>query len=183
MLFRSLKILKILVENGADLNARVTPRYPLATPELGYSALMVACFKNVQDWDRHEMVRYMLDHGADPSVRDSKGRTAAHFATKNCYLKSLTLLATDSVLDMKTYYNQTLMDVAKQFKHAECINVLKSAYVWRSRRVLIMCIMCYRDDLRFLSNPGKNWLVDRRVIRRLGHIMSSYVMGMVVRFI
>ena len=61
---------------------------------------------------------------------------------------------------------------------------------WRSRRVLIMSIMkttkrhetsdaSITDDIDDISKI----LLNRRCVKQWGYIMSSYVMGMVVRFV
>ena len=85
-------------------------------------------------------------------------------------------------MDIKTKVGSTPIGLVKSFGHhrTECFAVLKSAYIWRARRVLIMCIV--KTAVTPIRNSDER-LLDYRVIRRLGLIMSSYVMGMVVRFI
>ena len=118
--------------------------------------------------------------------------TAAFVALHYRNVESLTLVAVDDVLEIKNNDNRTLMDLAVKYDYPECIAVLKSASTWKYRRVFILCIMfCGLDDIlrtdslrtKDRYSKDKHWLVDRRVVRRLGNIMSSYVGGMIVRFI
>jgi uncharacterized protein len=60
----SCDVARLLV--GADVNAQ---------NELGLTPSMQAVSNN-----RPEVVRYLLEQGADPTVQDSRGRTALDFA-------------------------------------------------------------------------------------------------------
>ena len=60
---------KYLIERGADVNAQ--------SKKKRVSSLMLAAV-----WDNVELVEYLLDHGADPSLTDIFGRTARLLAEK-----------------------------------------------------------------------------------------------------
>lgn len=68
-----------LITNGADIN----------TPEsfVGYSPLMLACGDNDE-----ELVKILLDHGADVSIKSKNGLTALINASKNNKKKICELL-------------------------------------------------------------------------------------------
>ena len=166
---RQLHILKILVEYGADLN--------LLTKDQQNSLIVACC--GIKDINLN-IAKYLLANGADPSIINKYGSTAAHYAAQCDSPECLRLVVVDDVLDKQDRWHKTVMDWAVECNINDCVDVLNSAYVWRSRRVLIMCIV------KTLVPPIRNCderLLDTRVIRRLGLIMSSYVMGMVTRFI
>jgi len=58
-----------LLENGAEVNVQ--------SKKKGITALMLAAV-----WDNVELVQLLLEHGADPNLRDSSGRTAKLLAQK-----------------------------------------------------------------------------------------------------
>jgi len=58
-----------LLDNGADVNVQSKKR--------GVTALMLAAV-----WDNVELAQILLDHGADPQLTDSFGRTAKLLAEK-----------------------------------------------------------------------------------------------------
>ena len=62
------EIVKLLIAAGADPNKRMR--------DDGSSPLIVA-----SEHENADMVRYLLDHGADPKLRDSNGRAAFDVAT------------------------------------------------------------------------------------------------------
>jgi ankyrin repeat protein len=66
---RSVPIARLLLEHGAPVNARQ------GRGSLGFTPLMEAAFNGQLD-----MVETLLSHGADPSLRDEEGRTAADHA-------------------------------------------------------------------------------------------------------
>ena len=166
---KKLHILKILVEYGADLNM---------TSKNSPTPLMIACW-STNDINQN-IVKYLLENGADPSIKNGDGQTAAHYAVMHNNPEGLRLVAVDEVLDIRTNKGNTPMEWAIKHNIPKCVDVLNSAYVWRARRVLIMCIV--KTAVTPIRNSDER-LLDYRVIRRLGLIMSSYVMGMVVRFI
>lgn len=59
---------EILLQNGADINAR-------DVSSEGTTALMLCCEKCPAD-----TVRFLLDHGADPSIRDNVAKSALDYA-------------------------------------------------------------------------------------------------------
>jgi ankyrin repeat protein len=59
----------LLLESGADVNFQSKKR--------GVTALMIAAV-----WDNTELVQILLDHGADPQLTDTFGRTAKLLAQK-----------------------------------------------------------------------------------------------------
>lgn len=65
--FKKLDLVKILVENGADVN--------LCSKKKNYHPLMYACNK-----DCPEIVKYLLEKGADPNIKSNTGWTVLMFA-------------------------------------------------------------------------------------------------------
>ena len=64
--------LKILIEAGADINARGNHRTtPLIECVSGY----------LRDENRRRILQLLLESGADPDLRDEWGRTALHYAS------------------------------------------------------------------------------------------------------
>jgi uncharacterized protein len=74
-----LDVVKVLVNKGANVNARSTFN--------GETALMKAVMT-----DHREIVRYLLDHGAQVDVKDNNGSTALFHAAYFNRLQSLELL-------------------------------------------------------------------------------------------
>lgn len=58
------KIAQLLIENGADLN--------IQERDHGYSVLHMAA-----DFNDQQKMRFFLDHGANPGLKDNDGKTAA----------------------------------------------------------------------------------------------------------
>jgi uncharacterized protein len=69
---RSVPIARLLLERGAPVNARQ------GTGDLGFTPLMEAAFNGQTD-----MVDLLLAYGADPTLRDDHGLTAADHARRN----------------------------------------------------------------------------------------------------
>ena len=67
----NLELVKILIENGADVNVKDV---------LGQTALFNACENG-----NRELLEYMIKHGADVNVADKEGKTLLYFAKKNKY--------------------------------------------------------------------------------------------------
>ena len=63
-------IIKLLVEKGADINAQ---------DGRGCTALMRAAYIGYP-----ELVNFLLEHGADKSVKDYEGNLAIHYVRKEC---------------------------------------------------------------------------------------------------
>ncbi len=68
--FRSFAALKMLVDNGADVNVRPMSM-PNLEPLIGCAPLMFAALGN----DKPSLL-YLLEHGADPNLKNKKGFTA-----------------------------------------------------------------------------------------------------------
>gem|GEM_PF-4441303 len=81
---KRLEIVKALLENGADPNQRLAWRYDSCAANSP-----IRCFENgtpLMIAARHgcvEIVKILLEHGADVSAKDSKGLTAANFAEEH----------------------------------------------------------------------------------------------------
>jgi hypothetical protein len=83
----SLETMEILRQAGADVNARITDvtsltariaRLNTLTGRQGQTAVFFAA-----EVGRTEVVRYLLDHGANVDVKDDMGRTAIDAAQGN----------------------------------------------------------------------------------------------------
>ncbi len=81
---RALKVVDLLLDAGANINARVTDShthtakfvaYVQGRDHEGQTALFAAAESG---WDK--VVKHLLDRGADPAVRDAAGKTALDFA-------------------------------------------------------------------------------------------------------
>jgi ankyrin repeat protein len=66
---RDLEVVRLLVERGADVNAR---------QQVGYTPLMGAASSG-----REDLARLLLDHGADPALVNDEGKTAATIAREH----------------------------------------------------------------------------------------------------
>ena len=80
----AMRTMDLLLANGADINARITNSrthtakmvaYIQGRDHEGETALFAAA---EAAWNR--VVKYMLDHGADPTLRDAVGKTALDYA-------------------------------------------------------------------------------------------------------
>lgn len=69
---RRVKLTRILVEGGADVNISV----------FGMTPIMAACLLPSKDDEnkKFQLVKLLLDNGADLKARDDLGRTALHYA-------------------------------------------------------------------------------------------------------
>jgi hypothetical protein len=81
---RALKVIDLLLDGGADINARVTDShthtaklvaYVQGRDHEGQTALFSAAEAG---WDR--VVKHLLDRGADPMVRDATSKMALDYA-------------------------------------------------------------------------------------------------------
>lgn len=81
---RAIKTLELLLHAGAKVNARVTHSHTYTAKLVAYvhgrdhegqTALFAAAEAG---WN--QVVKYLLDHGADPAVRDDVGKTALDYA-------------------------------------------------------------------------------------------------------
>ena len=76
-------MVQVLVECGADVNAR--GRY-------GAAPLCYALWGQGPNFTNLELVRWLLNHGADPNVRDEDGETSLHAALRFGMLEMARLL-------------------------------------------------------------------------------------------
>ena len=74
----SLKIVTTLIENGADVNAKMRH---------GETALMLAARKG-----RTEIVKTLLENGADPNVKNMNGETALKYASRYKHTETVQVL-------------------------------------------------------------------------------------------
>jgi len=83
---RAIATIDLLLKGGANINARITDShthtaklvaYVQGRDHEGQTALFAAADAG---WDR--VVKYLLDHGADPKVHDDDGRTALDYARR-----------------------------------------------------------------------------------------------------
>lgn len=81
------EVIRALADAGADLDRSVTVSHPVTS---GVTALMAAC---TDSRGAPEPVAVLLELGADPSLRDSAGRTALDYARLSGYDDIWPLLA------------------------------------------------------------------------------------------
>jgi ankyrin repeat protein len=74
-----LPAVELLLEKGAEVDLQGTYE--------GFTALMTAASEGLVD-----IVRVLLEHGADPSLVDKDGDTAASFAQQNGHAEVVALL-------------------------------------------------------------------------------------------
>jgi ankyrin repeat protein len=81
---RAIKVMDLLLDAGADINARVTDSHTRTAKLVAYiqgrdhegqTAIFAAAEAG---WDK--VVKHMIDRGADPTVRDVAGKTALDYA-------------------------------------------------------------------------------------------------------
>ena len=127
-------IIKILVEAGAEIN--VTSKYCFNKiicdkvkkihPELdcaeGFTPL---CWAISKQWI--DIVKILLDSGADTEIKDKDGRTALHLAVsiENKQIIQM-LLDAGANKETKNYWNNTPLDIAKKkgCKYKDIISML-----------------------------------------------------------
>ncbi|KAF4555316.1 Hypothetical protein D9617_2g052720 [Elsinoe fawcettii] len=81
----NLEIVKYLIEEiGIGVNAEDTPK-DLPLPKYYGTPLNYAVYHPIRSSKREEVVRYLLQHGADPSLRDCWGiQDAIGWAERDC---------------------------------------------------------------------------------------------------
>jgi ankyrin repeat protein len=77
----NVKVLEKILNTGADPNTHVN------VPELGNASLLVLTATGVIKKNIPEKIALLLDAGADPKHKDSRGRRAIDYAKENPYLK------------------------------------------------------------------------------------------------
>lgn len=72
--FNSVECVRLLLRAGADVNAVVKD-----TGETALHSALIGLGQNVPAEDRHEVVRLLIEHGADPNRRTIPGRPSLAF--------------------------------------------------------------------------------------------------------
>jgi ankyrin repeat protein len=72
--FNSAKCVRLLLDAGADPNALVKD-----TCETALHGCLIGLGKNVTEIDRHEVVKLLIEHGADPNRRTIPGMATSAF--------------------------------------------------------------------------------------------------------
>ena len=89
--------------------------------EYGWTALITAAFKN-----RTDVVRYMLDKGADVNKQARQGWTALHHASiKNNTDVMRMLLQHGAIKDIKDKFGSTPIDEAHSRNQKEAVDLLE----------------------------------------------------------
>ena len=110
-LFGSNEVVKALLANGADVNAK---------DKYGATALMVASEKSYL-----EVVKALLAKGADVNAKDNNGVTALMVASGNGHTEVVNLLlANGADVNAKDNDGLTALRMASQFGHSEVVKVL-----------------------------------------------------------
>ena len=82
----------------------------------------------LQEMEHTEVVKLLLDNGADINIKNVDGWTALMYAAeKGC--KEIVKLRIDNKADLniKTKVGRTALDIAEQEGHQEIINILRAA--------------------------------------------------------
>ena len=111
-----LEVVKILVQNGADVNFRCLDMY---TP------LLIAI-----KYNHFEIAEYLLQNGADPNARGYNNKTPLHYAAHGGFPKVVeTLLKYGAREDLKNGYGRTPLQEAEYSKkggYQQVIALLKN---------------------------------------------------------
>src|SRR5512142_2111643 len=95
-----------LVRAGASVNSTSRNR------------LKVAPLQSAAAGKHHKIVRMLLDHGADPNVREANGFTPLHAAAQNDDIETIRMLLLGGAdLTIKSANGQTALDVAMDAGH------------------------------------------------------------------
>ena len=142
---RNFDIVKLLVENGADVNIvsdkLTSPLYYAVIFEdvnivkylidngaevnnrgfyLDRTALHQAC-----NLDRKDIVKLLLEHNINVNIRDDKGETALHYAVINNNTDIIKLLIDNGTeINARNYEGQTALHIAVIYKNIEAIKTL-----------------------------------------------------------
>ena len=148
------KIAKLLIDNGANLNT--------ANGELNLgSPLQFAVFNN-----KPQMVKYLLECGADPEVRSVHGSTPLHSACFCCGLDIVELLLLHgSNIDAADQNGITPLAYACSTKRVQVVTVLLQAGA---------SMMSY--DIRMQPwQPEVVLMMDQERTRRTAMIFSDWI--------
>lgn len=106
------EIVRMLLDHGAELN-----------PATGWSPLQYAAFEN-----RAEMVKFLIQKGAQKDALAPNGYTALMLAARNGHIAAATaLLHEDADLGIKGPAGETALSIATTRKDEEMIKLLKRA--------------------------------------------------------
>ncbi|KAH7177288.1 ankyrin repeat-containing domain protein [Fusarium sp. MPI-SDFR-AT-0072] len=110
-----LDIVKLLIENKATVDKREAP------PDAGWSRTPMHV---AVDWNRPEIVQYLLEKGADPDARDSDGIPVIGAAISGGH-SSVVQWLVDANADVNvTYYNNKLTPLHEACPHPEIVRLL-----------------------------------------------------------
>ena len=116
----NINVVRLLLENGANVNARVT-QINIVT-NTGNTALIMASIAQ-----RDEIVRMLVSHGADVNAANSDGETALTLAVRLRAKARIiqTLIDCGINVNRKTVHGRTaLMEAVLRYKNAEIVNIL-----------------------------------------------------------
>jgi ankyrin repeat protein len=106
---------------------------PINSPS--HNNLKVAALHSAAAGGHQKLVRMLLDHGADPNVREASGFTPLHAAAQNDDVEMIrALLLAGADLTMKSANGKTAMDVAMDAGHEKATALLGEGVTKRFRR-------------------------------------------------
>lgn len=109
-------------------------RAGVAINSLSHNALQAAPIHLAVTGGYASIVQVLLEHGADPNVRQSGGLTPLHLAAKNGNLQIvLMLLLNGADLSLKTDDGRTALNLAQESGYAEVVELLKTEITKRFR--------------------------------------------------
>ena len=100
----SLPIFKELVEAGADINKR---RYTAWRPNGGVSGRGPTCLHYAVQYNRYDIVKYLIDLGINIDTAGEQGHTALHLAAKFNYPDLVKLLLENGARTGEQFYFRT----------------------------------------------------------------------------
>ena len=121
---------KLLLGAGADPN--IHNQRPVKAPDNGYTPLMYAARRgvagnnaSVQNWN--DLIEALLEKGADPNARNSRGATALGIAQDAGYLDAVKLLLAGGAKEVFTYAGMNLNDaLLVSASNGDAVKVIES---------------------------------------------------------